>query len=132
MTEENSRGSVAVLQEVDAELHALWSSVARVLDLVLDWVYGTSSLAVSLSSTAKLLEDHIDTVTTSGVCWGYMIGIGCHPVTLPGVRGRAGATWIWAQCRPDRGSGGCFVGLGLPGLRLTGVICSSFDYLRLS
>jgi hypothetical protein len=37
---------------------------------VLETADGTSSLAVSLSSTMELLEGHIDDVTINGVCWG--------------------------------------------------------------
>jgi hypothetical protein len=43
-------------QEVDAELEPLWSSAARVLDLVLDNAEGLSSLAASKSTTVVLLE----------------------------------------------------------------------------
>jgi hypothetical protein len=37
---------------------------------VLETADGTSSLAVSLSSTMELLEGHIDAVTINRVCWG--------------------------------------------------------------
>jgi hypothetical protein len=55
---------------VDTELEALWTSVARVWDLVLDNIDGPSSLAVSLSMVAELLEGQIDATTANGVCWG--------------------------------------------------------------
>jgi hypothetical protein len=55
---------------VDAELEALWTSVARVWDLVLDNIDGPSSLAVSLSMVAELLEGQIDATTANGVRWG--------------------------------------------------------------
>jgi hypothetical protein len=51
-------------------LEALWTSVARVWDLVLDNIDGPSSLAVSLSMVAELLEGQIDATTANGVCWG--------------------------------------------------------------
>jgi hypothetical protein len=57
----------AVRQEAEAELEALWSSIARVRDLVLERPEGTSSLVASLSSVVELIEDCIDTVTANGV-----------------------------------------------------------------
>jgi hypothetical protein len=55
---------------VDAELEALWSSAARVQDLVLERTDGSSSLVTSLSLAVELLEGCIDATTTNGVCWG--------------------------------------------------------------
>jgi hypothetical protein len=56
--------------EVDAELEALWTLVARVQGLVLDGVNGSSSLAPSLSMVVDLLEGRVDTAVANGVCWG--------------------------------------------------------------
>jgi hypothetical protein len=53
-------------QETDAELKAMWSSVARVQDPVLKVSDGTSSLAVSLSSVANLIEGRVDTAAAYG------------------------------------------------------------------
>jgi hypothetical protein len=55
---------------VDAELGALWTSTARVQDMVLGNADGPSSLVASLSMVVELLEGRIDTVATNGVCWG--------------------------------------------------------------
>jgi hypothetical protein len=55
--------------QVDVELEALWTSAARVQDLVLDNVYGVSSLVASLSTVVELLEGRIGTVAANGVHW---------------------------------------------------------------
>jgi hypothetical protein len=56
--------------EVDAELDALRTSTARFWDLVLDMADGPSSLAVSLSIAAELLEGHVDAAAANGVRCG--------------------------------------------------------------
>jgi hypothetical protein len=56
--------------EVDAELEALRTSVARVQDLVLNNIGKSSSLAASLSVVVELLEGQINTTTATGVRWG--------------------------------------------------------------
>jgi hypothetical protein len=48
----------------------LWTSTARVQDLVLGNTDGPSSLAAPLSMAMKLLQGRIDTVAANGVCWG--------------------------------------------------------------
>jgi hypothetical protein len=53
--------------EVDAELEALRTSVARVQDLVLNNIGKSSSLAASLSVVVELLEGQINTTTATGV-----------------------------------------------------------------
>jgi hypothetical protein len=58
----------AECQEAEAELKALWSSAARVRDIVLKRSGGTSFLVASLSSVAELLEGRIDATTANGVC----------------------------------------------------------------
>jgi hypothetical protein len=71
---EEAAGQLGVEQaargEADAELEDLWNSAARVRDLVLERVDGSSSLAVSLSLAAELLEGHIDATAANGFCWG--------------------------------------------------------------
>jgi hypothetical protein len=64
------RVELAARREVDAELEALWSSAARVRELVLDNADGSSSLAASLSMAVELLEDWVDAMATNGVRWG--------------------------------------------------------------
>jgi hypothetical protein len=76
---------------VDAELEALWTSIALVRDLVLGNVDGPSSLAASLPMVAELLEGRIDTTATSGVCWWL-------PYRTFGAKERARAAWVWAKC----------------------------------
>jgi hypothetical protein len=54
---------------------------------------------------------------------------GCHLIALPWVGARARATWVWAQCGPDRGSAGCPLGpdpsgLGVIGFEYYSVGCS--------
>jgi hypothetical protein len=56
--------------EVNAELEALRHSAARIQDLVLKRVNGTSSLVASLSSTTEPLEECIDVMDVNGVHWG--------------------------------------------------------------
>jgi hypothetical protein len=85
--------------------------------MVLERSDGTSSLAASLSSAVELLEDLIDGATSNGVHWGTWSVLDA---------------WIWTQHRPDGGSGGCPLDLGVPGLRLAGVVHPSFGYPRLS
>jgi hypothetical protein len=60
---------LAAQQEADVELEALWTSVARVQDLVLDKADGPSSLAASLSMVVELLESRVDIATANRVCW---------------------------------------------------------------
>jgi hypothetical protein len=55
---------------VDAELEALWISVARVQDLVLDSTDGPSFLAASMATVAELLEGQIDVASANRVRWG--------------------------------------------------------------
>jgi hypothetical protein len=55
---------------VDTELGTLWTLASRVRDLVLDDANRPSSLTVSLSMVAELLEGRIDTTVANGVCWG--------------------------------------------------------------
>jgi hypothetical protein len=55
---------------VDAELEALQTSAARVQDLVLDILNGSSSLKASLSMVVELLKGWIDVVADNGVCSG--------------------------------------------------------------
>jgi hypothetical protein len=57
-------------REVDAELEVLQNSAARILDLVLGAPVGTSSLAASLSSAAKLIEDWVNAAAANGIHWG--------------------------------------------------------------
>jgi hypothetical protein len=52
---------------VDAELEVLHNSAARILDLVLGVPVGTSSLAASLSSAAKLIEDWVNAAAANGI-----------------------------------------------------------------
>jgi hypothetical protein len=52
---------------VDDELEDMWSSVAWVQELVLEMADGTSSLVVSLSSMAELVDDRIDVTAANGV-----------------------------------------------------------------
>jgi hypothetical protein len=80
--------------EVDIELEALWSSTTWVWDLMLERADRTSSLVVSLSSLAELLEDHIDVVAANWVRWDTQTVL----VATPGVRDRAGAARTRAQC----------------------------------
>jgi hypothetical protein len=58
------------MAQVDTELEALQTSATRVQDLVLDSIDGPSSLVVSLSMVAELLEGRIDATATNRVCWG--------------------------------------------------------------
>jgi hypothetical protein len=57
-------------RQVDAELEALWTSAARVWDFVLDSIDGPSSLVVSLSMVAELLEGPINAAAINRVRWG--------------------------------------------------------------
>jgi hypothetical protein len=63
-------GELASWCEVDAELEALWTSIAWVRDMVLDNVDGPSSLVASLSTVVELLEGWVDTAAANGVLWG--------------------------------------------------------------
>jgi hypothetical protein len=47
---------LAARQEAHTEFEALWTLAAQVLDLVLDWADGSSSLAASLSMAMELLD----------------------------------------------------------------------------
>jgi hypothetical protein len=60
----------AARREVNTKLEAIRNSAAWVLDLVLEWADGSSSLAASLSLTVKLLEGCIDVVAANGAHWG--------------------------------------------------------------
>jgi hypothetical protein len=64
------RVELALGREVDAELEALRTSVARVWDLVLGSADGLSSMVASMSTAGELLEGRIDAATTDGVYWG--------------------------------------------------------------
>jgi hypothetical protein len=55
---------------VVVELRALWSSATRIWDLVLKGSDITSSLVVSLSTVADLIEGHVDATAANGVHWG--------------------------------------------------------------
>jgi hypothetical protein len=55
------------LQAMQDEHHALSNSVARVWDLVLKRSGEASSLAMSLSSMADLIEGRVDVAAASGV-----------------------------------------------------------------
>jgi hypothetical protein len=57
-------------REVDAELEALLTAVARVRDLVLDNTDGLSSMAAFVSAVVELLKGRINTAATNGVRWG--------------------------------------------------------------
>jgi hypothetical protein len=61
---------LAARWEAEAELGALRSSVAWVLDLVLGGTDGSFLLEMSMSAVAKLLESWIDTATAKKVRWG--------------------------------------------------------------
>jgi hypothetical protein len=62
------RVELAARWEADVELVALWTSAARVRDLVSDNTDGSSSLAASMSTVVELLKGQIDSVPTNGVC----------------------------------------------------------------
>jgi hypothetical protein len=64
------RVELATRQEVDVELEALRTSVARVQDLVLGSTDGPSSLVAYTSVVALLLEGRIDATIANGVRWG--------------------------------------------------------------
>jgi hypothetical protein len=64
------RVELATWREADVELEALWTSAARVRDLVLGSDDGPSSLAATMSMAAGLLEARIDAVATNGIHWG--------------------------------------------------------------
>jgi hypothetical protein len=51
-------------------VEALWTSAARVRDLLLDGADMPSSLASSLSTTTELLEGCIETAVANGINWG--------------------------------------------------------------
>jgi hypothetical protein len=55
---------------VVVELRALWSSATRIWDLVLKGSDITSSLVVSLSTVADLIEGSVDATAANGVHWG--------------------------------------------------------------
>jgi hypothetical protein len=59
-----------VQREAEAELEALRSSAARVKDLVLGDVNGSSSLATSISAVVEWLKGRIDAATANRVRWG--------------------------------------------------------------
>jgi hypothetical protein len=61
---------LATRQEGEAELEDLQSLAAWVWDLVLDDANGPSSLVVSMSSVAKLLESRIEAEATNEFRWG--------------------------------------------------------------
>jgi hypothetical protein len=63
------RFELAVWREADAELAALQTLATRIQDLLLGSTNGPSSLAVSMSVVAELLEGQIDTATADGVRW---------------------------------------------------------------
>jgi hypothetical protein len=54
--------------EADAELEALWSSVTRVRDLVLERANMPSSLVALLSLVVELLDVRMDVIAANGVC----------------------------------------------------------------
>jgi hypothetical protein len=62
------RVELVVWLEADAELEALWDSVVRVWDLVLDNADGTSSLIASISTAVELLEGRVDDAAANGFC----------------------------------------------------------------
>jgi hypothetical protein len=55
---------------VNAELEALWTSAARVQDLVLDNTDGPYSLIASLPTVVELLEGRVDAAAANRVRWG--------------------------------------------------------------
>jgi hypothetical protein len=57
-------------RQAEAELEDLWSSAARVRDLVLGDVGGSSLMATSLSAITEQLEGRIDAAATNMVRWG--------------------------------------------------------------
>jgi hypothetical protein len=59
----------AARREADAELEDLRSSAARVQDVVLGDVGGSSLMSVSISAVMERLEGWIDGVVANGVCW---------------------------------------------------------------
>jgi hypothetical protein len=56
-------------------VEALWTSAARVQDLVLDRTDGTSSLAASLSTAAERLKGQVDATAANGVRWGTRLAL---------------------------------------------------------
>jgi hypothetical protein len=71
---------------MDVELQALWRTITRVLDLVPERAEGTSSLATSLSSVVKLIEDRIDVVAANGVHWGTRSALATNLSHFPELR----------------------------------------------
>jgi hypothetical protein len=55
--------------EVEAELEDLWSSTARVRDLVLNDVGRSSLMVASMSTVMEWLEGWIDGAAADGVRW---------------------------------------------------------------
>jgi hypothetical protein len=60
---------------VDAELEALWTSAARVRELVLENADRSSSLVASLSAAVELLEGRVDTAAANRVRWATLLAL---------------------------------------------------------
>jgi hypothetical protein len=63
------REELAWRQEVEVELEALWSSAARVWDMVLGDANGSSMVAMSMFSLPERHEGRSDAAATNGVRW---------------------------------------------------------------
>jgi hypothetical protein len=67
---EDIRRFQAELREADAKLEGMRTSTTQIRYLVLGGLIETSSLAVSLSSTMKLIKDYVDVVAANRVRLG--------------------------------------------------------------
>jgi hypothetical protein len=111
------RVELAARQEVDVELEALQTLVARVQDLVLGSADGSSSLETSMSIVAELLEGWIDVAAANGVYWGSrstLVATVSHFSELKTelevleskpcadlTEGEVDALWIWVHVASD-------------------------------
>jgi hypothetical protein len=67
---EDIRRFQAELREADAKLEGMRTSTTQIRYLVLGGLIETSFLAVSLSSTMKLIKDYVDVVAANRVRLG--------------------------------------------------------------
>jgi hypothetical protein len=81
------------------------------------WNVFPSSVTVFGCKPAR--ESHQCYSYQRGPLGGGEVAADCHLVSLPQVGAWTRATWVWAQCRADRGSTGCPLGPKMPGLEVT-------------
>jgi hypothetical protein len=76
------------------EHRALQNSASRVWDLVPKGSNEASSLAMSLSSAADLIEGCVDVAAAKGVHWGARLALTAALSHFPELEPELGVTWI--------------------------------------